>query len=120
MLRQGLERRDWEAVGEAATLSACLHQSILSSPLLEPVLALVEEVRALGVCRAHSGTLLGLLLDPCCADPFAVAAFVSRNVPNTVAVTSYRLVNGGPRCATDVNYQNHSNETVTKPALAKQ
>lgn len=120
LLRQGLERGDWAAVGEAATLSTRLHQSILPSPLLESVLALAEEVRALGVCRAHSGTLLGLLLDPCRVDPFAATAFVSRNLPDTVAVTSYPLVNGGPRYTTGVNHCDRSNETAVQPALAKQ
>jgi L-threonine kinase len=119
LLRQGLEGREWETVGEAATLSASLHQSILPSPLLEPVLALAEEVRALGVCRAHSGTLLGLLLDPRCVDVDSVASFVGRRVPDTVTVTSYALVNGGPRHPVGVDRLTRSTQTTAKPAIAR-
>jgi L-threonine kinase len=119
LLRQGLEGREWEAVGEAATLSASLHQAILPSPLLEPVLALAEEVRALGVCRAHSGTLLGLLLDPRCVDVDSAASFVSRRLPRTVTVTSNALVNGGPRHPVGVSRVARSTQTIAKPALAR-
>jgi L-threonine kinase len=119
LLRQGLESREWQAVGEAATLSACLHQSILPSPLLDPVLALAREVKALGVCRAHSGTLLGLLLDPLCADVDSAADFVGRCVPDTVTVTSYTLVNGGPRHPAGVDRPIRSSQTTAKPAIAR-
>src|SRR5262245_32460306 len=59
LLREGLRQGNMEAIGAAATLSARAHQAILANPLLEPTLSLAREVRALGVCRAHSGTLLG-------------------------------------------------------------
>jgi L-threonine kinase len=96
LLLEGLKRGDWQALGEAATLSAQVHQAILPNPLLEPVLALAREVRALGVCRAHSGTLLGVLLDPLHADVPAVTAFVARCLTDQVAVACYPLVDGGP------------------------
>jgi len=97
LLRQGLKNRDWEAVGAAATLSARVHQAILPDPLLDPALVLARDVAALGVCRAHSGTILGLLLDPCQADPAGVVSFVSRHLPGGVSVRPYALVDGGPR-----------------------
>jgi L-threonine kinase len=97
LLREGLERRDWQALGEATTLSACAHQAILPDPLLEPALAMAREVGALGVCRAHSGTLLGLLLDPVHADVPAIGDFVAHRRPDGISVACYPLVNGGPR-----------------------
>ncbi len=97
LLREGLEQRDWEALGEAVTLSACAHQAILPDPLLEPALDLAREVGALGVCRAHSGTLLGLLLDPVHADVPAIVDFVAHRLPDGVSVACYPLVDGGPR-----------------------
>jgi L-threonine kinase len=97
LLREGLEQRDWGALGEAVTLSACAHQAILPDPLLEPALALAREVGALGVCRAHSGTLLGLLLDPVHADVPAIGDFVAHRLPKGVTAAPYPMVEGGPR-----------------------
>lgn len=101
LLRQGLKERDWAALGQAATLSSRLHQAILFNPLLEPVLTLAREVGALGVCRAHSGSLLGLLLDPQHTDVVGARAFVARGVPAPVAVSLYAMVDGGPRYGID-------------------
>lgn len=100
LLRQGLKEGDWRAVGEAASLSARVHQAVLPNPLLEPVLALGRQVGALGLCRAHSGTLLGLLLDPVGSDLPAVVALVASQLPDTVSVKRYSLVSGGPRYGT--------------------
>jgi L-threonine kinase len=108
LLREGLEQRDWEALGEAVTLSACAHQAILPDPLLELALALAREVGALGVCRAHSGTLLGLLLDPVHADVPAIVDFVARRLPDGVNVAHYPLVDGGPRYNVNLETFNHN------------
>ena len=63
----------------------------------EPALTLAGEVSALGVCRAHSGTILGLLLDPAQADAASIAAFAARRLPGAVTVECFSLVDGGPR-----------------------
>ncbi len=118
LLREGLGEGNCEAVGEAATLSARAHQDILYNPLLEPVLAMAREVGAIGVCRAHSGTLLGLLLAPGQADPSAVVAFAARRLPDSVAVRPQRLLDGGPRYWLDNSHPPRENETNLKPAVA--
>ena len=97
VLAAGLRREDWAAVGHAATLSAQCHQAILPSPLLERVCALARQVGALGVCRAHSGTIFGLLLPSGRADVEAAAHFVRRSLPDEIIVSVHRLVGGGPR-----------------------
>jgi L-threonine kinase len=99
-LREGLQQGNLEAIGAAATLSARAHQAILANPLLEPTLALAREVRALGVCRAHSGTLLGLLLDPKDVDVLAITTLVARRLAPAVTVLSRPLVSGGLRLLT--------------------
>lgn len=97
LLFEGLKRENWHDVGEAATLSSRAHQAILPHPLLEAALGLAGEIGALGVCRAHSGTILGLLLDPRHADTPGAVDFLRRQLPADIAVTRYRLVGGGPR-----------------------
>ena len=96
LLRQGVRAGDAAAVGAAATLSARAHEAILPNPLLETAIWLACQVRALGVCRAHSGTLLGILLGKEAEVPF-VTRFVARHLPRHVQITSYALVDGGPR-----------------------
>jgi L-threonine kinase len=103
LLREGLRRGDLEAIGTAATLSARAHQAILANPLLEPTLSLAREVRALGVCRAHSGTLLGLLLNPKASDVSAITAIAARRFAPAVTVFSRPLVSGGLRLLTDTS-----------------
>jgi L-threonine kinase len=100
LLREGLQQGNLEAIGVAATLSAGAHQAILANPLLEPILALARDVKALGVCRAHSGTLLGLLLDPKEADVPAITALATRRFAPAVTVCSRPLVSGGLRLLT--------------------
>jgi L-threonine kinase len=100
LVREGLRQGNLEALGTAATLSARAHQAILANPLLEPALSLARDVRALGVCRAHSGTLLGLLLDPKDADVPAITALAAQRFAPAVAVFSRSLVSGGLRLLT--------------------
>lgn len=99
LLRWGLAHQVWEAVGEAATLSARTHQHVLPNPLLECVLAWLPTLRrwgALGICRAHSGTLVGIVCGPQAAlEP--LVAFVRQRVGKSVTVRVLPLVDGGPR-----------------------
>jgi L-threonine kinase len=100
LVREGLRQGNLEAIGAAATLSARAHQAMLTNPLLEPTLSLARDVSALGVCRAHSGTLLGLLLDPKDVDVLAITAFTTRRFAPAVTVCSRPLVSGGLRLLT--------------------
>ena len=100
LLRDGLKRGDHRAVGQAASMSARAHQAILPNPLLERTLELADEVGALGVCRAHSGTLLGILLDPADSAVAEVSSFIAKSLDNRAAVALYSLVDGGPRANT--------------------
>jgi len=99
LLRHGLRRGDMQAIGQAATLSARAHQSILHNPLLETALSIADDVGALGVCRAHSGTILGLLVDPTRAAVADVFAYVRRSLASAVGVACYSLTGGGPQTA---------------------
>jgi L-threonine kinase len=70
-LDTGLACGDAVAVAQAATLSARTHQAILPSALVDAALASYAALGALGVCRAHSGTLVGLVCRPDAADETA-------------------------------------------------
>ncbi len=97
LLRDGIGSQDAEAVGQAATISALAHQAVLPNPLVEAACRLARKVGALGVCRAHSGTLAGLLWNPTAGDVDDVAAWVARRLAGRVQVRVFPLVGGGPR-----------------------
>ncbi len=56
-------QQDYYRLGEAATLSAIACQPILPKPLFQPLLDLVEHTGIYGLNVAHSGSVIGLLLD---------------------------------------------------------
>lgn len=97
LLKFGLANQDWGAFGKAATLSAKTHQEILFSPLLGQALRLAKEIHALGVCRAHSGTLLGLIMNPNKVAIAPAMKFLEQKLPSTVTVSHQHIVGGGPR-----------------------
>jgi uncharacterized protein involved in propanediol utilization len=59
-----VKRRHLPSVGNVATRSAVLNQDVLPKEHLELFLDLRARYEALGVVATHSGTCLGLLLDP--------------------------------------------------------
>jgi len=56
-------------------------------------------VGALGVNVAHSGTVIGLLLDPSHADGLATVAYLTAHLPGLESISLNRMVGGGPRLA---------------------
>lgn len=66
-LTGAVARHDLPAVGAVATRSAELNQVLRHKWTLEPLRGVCAEVGGLGVVTSHSGTTLGVLLDP--ADP---------------------------------------------------
>jgi len=96
LLHWGIAHGEPRAVAEASTLSAALHQAILYSPLLGAVLDAAPSIGALGVCRAHSGTVVGLLFNPRELDEERAVGAVASLMPN-VKTRFVDLVDGGTR-----------------------
>ena len=63
LVEQGIRGGSAEDVGAGATRSAITNQQLLYKPQLDAVLRLAEDVDAVGVNAAHSGTVLGLLFE---------------------------------------------------------
>jgi len=64
LLSEGLTQQDPAAIGAAATLSALSYQAVKVNPLLPLVQKWATSTGALGVVRAHSGSVLGMLYPP--------------------------------------------------------
>jgi L-threonine kinase len=90
-----IRHADPETFGAACTLSATLHQQVLFNPLLEAAQRMAGETGAVGICRAHSGTLLGMLYDPLKLDPEGVLRRVSSPFYAEMNAFFTRLTNGG-------------------------
>ncbi len=97
MVQEGLAAQDWKLLGKGATLSAIANQQILYKPYLEEVLHLAEELDALGVNVAHSGTVIGVLLDPRHHGGSACLGYLADRLPALEASFLCRLIDGGPR-----------------------
>jgi uncharacterized protein involved in propanediol utilization len=67
-IERAVTRGDLASVGEISTRSAIMNQEILPKAHLDLLLDMRKRYDALGVVVAHSGTHLGLLLDPNSAD----------------------------------------------------
>lgn len=94
LLQDGITHADLFALSEASTLSAKIHQTILNNPLIEPALSWAKQLGAAGICRAHSGTIVGLLF-PENSDLDDAMRFLARKLPDTVQIRSASLIGGG-------------------------
>lgn len=96
LLKDGIARQDVGAVGEAATISAKAHQDILYNPWLDVVLELALETKACGICRAHSGTILGLMFPMETFDRENLLSYLRGHFPAPVRLLATELSGGGP------------------------
>ena len=95
MIVRGTEEGRAEDVAAGATLSALANQHVLFKPQLDVVIRLVDEVGALGINVAHSGTVIGMLFDD---DVALTENAVSHLRNSTLGVRQFydrRIVNGG-------------------------
>lgn len=63
LLREAVLAKDTGLLGKVATASTRINQRHLPIPALERILAVVEEVGALGLQTAHSGDIAGIIFD---------------------------------------------------------
>lgn len=92
LLQQGLTQANSAAIGAAATLSALSYQVISPNPLLEQAKLWAEATGALGLVRAHSGSVVGLLY-PSQTDLTEPARWLAPRFAGTISQT--HLTGGG-------------------------
>lgn len=95
MAVSGIRDFNLKLIGEAATLSAMLNQSRLLKPELNDVIALSRRKGALGVNVAHSGTVMGILVERGFGDK--MFSKVSHYVPKGWQAYVVSVIGGGPR-----------------------
>lgn len=99
LIRRGLAEGRPDLLGRGATLSAQAQQRILPKRWLDAVVEAASAAGAVGVVAAHSGTVLGVLVDPARTETRAVLARLRAAVPACAVLFVTRLADGGPRWA---------------------
>lgn len=96
LARQALRTADAEGLAAAATLSARAHQFILPRPELERCLRIGRQTGGLGLCIAHSGTVIGLLYPAGALADEHLCRYLADRLPGKVLGRA-RLIGGGIR-----------------------
>jgi len=63
LLKRGISEQDPRMIGSVATASAKINQQFLPKPRFPDLLQLAEQVGAVGIQVAHSGSVVGILFD---------------------------------------------------------
>lgn len=64
LVKKGIRNGNISLIGEGATISALCHQNVLFKPELKKIIEIGTRLGAVGVNVAHSGGVIGILLDP--------------------------------------------------------
>ena len=95
LIVRGVEHGHPEEVAAGATLSAVANQKVLYKPQLDAVMSVADELGALGINVAHSGTVFGMLFedDPDLTQRATLQA--GERLPGINRVYDRRVVDGG-------------------------
>ena len=63
LLEKGLREKDLKLIGKACTLSSLANENIHKKPYLNELIEISNKMGAYGVNIAHSGTVIGILID---------------------------------------------------------
>lgn len=96
LVRTGLKERDPVAIGAGATLSALANQEMLPKENLPQAIGLAREVQAVGINVAHSGSVIGVLLDPRQGDGEEIARYLRPRFPG-MFLGRFQIIGGGLR-----------------------
>ena len=97
LVRSGIVNCDPAEVGRGASISARSAQTVLSKPELPQVMDFAEDMGAVGVNVAHSGTVIGVLLDARQRRGLSIYKQAQRTFPQAESVQHFRLLAGGVR-----------------------
>jgi L-threonine kinase len=95
MVREGLTTFDHALIGQAATLSARLNQTLLFKSELNDILEMSQRRGALGVNVAHSGTVFGIILEAGIGHSFLDR--ISHYIPRHWNAFVAKMIDGGIR-----------------------
>ncbi|MBO8154791.1 hypothetical protein [Thermovirga sp.] len=78
LLKEGIRTQNSLLVGEAATISSIVNEEVLQKPKLRSIIDCAKKAGAVGVNVAHSGTVIGILIDNAYTDAERVKRLLKR------------------------------------------
>ncbi len=97
LVRSGILNCDPSLVGRGASISALAAQQVLLKPELPQVMDFAADAGAAGVNVAHSGAVIGVLLDARQRRGLSVYKQARHNFPHAESVQHFRMMAGGVR-----------------------
>lgn len=97
LVREGIRRCDAELVGRGATLSARAGHPAGAGPLVERAAEFAGDIGAVGVNVAHSGTVVGILLDARKRQSKPALRRALEAFGDAESVQHFRVIGGGVR-----------------------
>jgi len=97
LITAGLETGDGSLIGLGATLDAIAYQDVFPNRYLQAGLELARKAGAVGVNVAHSGTVVGILLDARKRQSKPAFREAQREFAAAESVQHFRIIGGGVR-----------------------
>jgi L-threonine kinase len=98
LVKKGIMNGDISLIGEGATISALCHQDVLFKPELEKIIDIGTKFGAAGVNIAHSGGVIGILLDPKFRDVELLKRRVQEAFKKEFIFYETEIISGGAYC----------------------
>ena len=95
LIKTGIRQNDIHMIGKGATISAILNQKILYKPELEKILNIVLKLGAVGINIAHSGGVVGILLNYEFSDMEFLKTKLQEKFKKRFKFYETELINGG-------------------------
>jgi len=104
LVEKGIKTNNPFLVAEGTTISALANQKIVYKPQLEEIIELSQKAGAFGINTAHSGTLIGILLNKTKSDSEKLVHSLKIHYPHLSLFGFYKLINGGVNITTEEEY----------------
>lgn len=96
LLEEGLKKNNLSLVGEACTLSSLVNENIEKKEYLNEIIKISKKYGAYGVNIAHSGTVVGILIDKFMNDKKMIDALCESNINSVYnKIYTQNIINGG-------------------------
>ncbi|HBE7906313.1 cobalamin biosynthesis protein [Clostridioides difficile] len=96
LLEEGLKKNNLSLVGEACTLSSLANENIEKKGYLNEIIKISKKYGAYGVNIAHSGTVVGILIDKSMNDKKMIDTLCESNINSVYnKIYTQNIINGG-------------------------
>ncbi|NMS91598.1 cobalamin biosynthesis protein [Clostridioides difficile] len=96
ILEEGLKKDNLSLVGEACTLSSLANENIEKKEYLSEIIKISKKCGAYGVNIAHSGTVVGILIDKFMDDKKIIDVLCESNIDSVYnKIYTLNIINGG-------------------------